>query len=190
MVRGGSSPLGRTGKAPRGGAFCWSETVCASVRRSRTRHRRRPGGRTTARAPGPPPGSPSGRGPTSDRGRSSTIRNGQQSSPRRPPQLQALLASAPPGRVLADRAIAIEVELAPKSKPRLDAILQLHLGWIVARKTDAAIYICGDQEGWRRVERVGLYRADKRFRIELLDTIKERTLAAYEQKRVDQAAAA
>jgi len=35
---------------------------------------------------------------------------------------------------MSDRAIAIEVELAPKSKPRLDAILQLHLGWIVARK--------------------------------------------------------
>jgi hypothetical protein len=44
-------------------------------------------------------------------------------------------------------AIAFEVELAPKSKPRLNAILQLHLGWIVARKTHAVIYICGDQEG-------------------------------------------
>jgi len=90
---------------------------------------------------------------------------------------------------MSDRAIAIEVELAPKSKPRLDAILQLHLGWIVARKTDAVIYICGDKEGCRRIERagerIGLNQADRRFRIELLDTIKEQTLASYEQKRVD-----
>jgi hypothetical protein len=97
---------------------------------------------------------------------------------------------------LSDRAIAIEVEveLAPKSKPRLDAILQLHQGWIVSRRTDAVIYICSDQEGRRRVERagerIGLHRADRRFRIALLDTIKEQTLARYEQKRVDQAAAA
>ena len=77
---------------------------------------------------------------------------------------------------LSDRAITIEVELAPKPKPRLDAILLRHLGWIVARKTYAVIYICGDQDGWRRIEKTGerirLYRADRRFRIELLDTIK------------------
>ena len=95
---------------------------------------------------------------------------------------------------LSDTAIAIEVELAPKSKRRLDAILQLHQGWIVSRRTDAVIYICGDQEGRRRLERagerIGLYRADRHFRIELLDTIKEQTLASYEQKRADQAAAA
>ena len=86
------------------------------------------------------------------------------------------------------------MELAPKSKPRLDAILQLHQGWIISRRTDAVIYICGDHEGRRRIERaserIGLYRGDRRFRIELLDTIKAQTLASYEQKRVDQAAAA
>jgi len=95
---------------------------------------------------------------------------------------------------LSDTAIAIEVELAPKSKRRLDAILQLHLSWIVGRKTGAVIYICGDQEGCQRVERagerIGLYRVARRVRIELLDTIKEQTLASYEQKRVDQSAAA
>ena len=56
------------------------------------------------------------------------------------------------------------------------------------------IYICGNQEGSRRIEkageRIGLYRADRRFRIELLDTIKAQTLASYEQKRADQTAAA
>lgn len=56
---------------------------------------------------------------------------------------------------LTDKAIVIEVELTPKSKGRLNAILQLHLGWIVARKTHGVIYICGDGEGFRRIERAG-----------------------------------
>jgi hypothetical protein len=93
-----------------------------------------------------------------------------------------------------DRAIAIEVELAPKSKPRLNAILQLHLGWIVAQKTHAVIYICSDQEGIRRMEkageRVGLFRADGRFRIEPLDTIKVQAIEAFETTRTAAARAA
>src|ERR1700722_7542930 len=68
---------------------------------------------------------------------------------------------------LSGSAIAIEVDLAPKSKPRLNAILRLHVDWIVARKTHAVIYICGDQEGCRRIERagerIGLYSSDGRF---------------------------
>ncbi len=88
---------------------------------------------------------------------------------------------------LAESRIPIEVELAPKSKARLNAILQLHLGWIVARKTHAVIYICGDEEGCRRIERagerVGLYTTTGHFRIELLDTIKEQTVAAYFEQR-------
>jgi hypothetical protein len=53
---------------------------------------------------------------------------------------------------LSDQAIPIEVELANKSKSRLDAILNLHANWIIARKSAALIYICGDEEGYRRVE--------------------------------------
>jgi hypothetical protein len=56
---------------------------------------------------------------------------------------------------LSDQAIPIEVELANKSKTRLDAILKLHLRWIIARKSAALIYICGDEEGCRRIERGG-----------------------------------
>jgi hypothetical protein len=52
-------------------------------------------------------------------------------------------------------------------------ILNLHLAWIIARKTNGVIYICGDEEGCRRVERtvqrVGPYRTDRQFRIETLD---------------------
>ncbi|MGO9971918.1 MAG: hypothetical protein ACLP01_03625 [Solirubrobacteraceae bacterium] len=88
---------------------------------------------------------------------------------------------------LSDTAIAIEVELAPKSKPTLNAILQLHLGWIVAGKTHAVIYMCRDEEGCRRIERtgkrVGLYSATGHLRIELLDTIKPETVAAFETTR-------
>lgn len=91
-------------------------------------------------------------------------------------------------------AIAFEVELAPKSKARLNAILQLHLGWIVARKTDGVIYICGDPEGCRRVERagkrVGLYTSTGHLRIELLDTIRQQTVAAYQKQRRPQLAPA
>ena len=86
---------------------------------------------------------------------------------------------------MGDRRIAIEVELAPKSKPRLDAIL--NLAWIMARKTNGIVYICGDQEGARRIERagerVGLYLSDKYLRIELLGTIKTQTAAAYQTAR-------
>jgi hypothetical protein len=83
-----------------------------------------------------------------------------------------------------DGRIPIEVELAPKSKPRLDAILKLHLAWIAAHKTSGAVYICGDQKGSRRIERaaqrVGLYPSRKYLRIELLDTIKAQTITAFE----------
>ena len=48
---------------------------------------------------------------------------------------------------------AIEVELAGKSRPRLDAILKLHDDWIRGGKTGGVIYICGNEEGQRRVER-------------------------------------
>jgi hypothetical protein len=57
----------------------------------------------------------------------------------------------------------------------------------VARKTHGVIYICGDQEGCRRIEkagkRIGLYSTDECFRIEPLDTIQAETVAAFETAR-------
>ncbi len=95
---------------------------------------------------------------------------------------------------LSDQAIPIEVELANKSKTRLDAILKLHLRWIIARKSSALIYICGDEEGCRRIERagrrVGLYPTSRSLRIELLETIKAQTLTEFEQSRAGSQAAA
>jgi len=95
---------------------------------------------------------------------------------------------------LSGMAIAVEVELATKSKARLDAILKLHLGWLIARKTSGLLYVCGDEEGFRRIERagqrVGLYRSDPHLRVELLDTIKAQTRAEFERGRAVGTAAA
>ena len=96
--------------------------------------------------------------------------------------------------LLSGGAIPIEVELANKSKPRLDAILGLHLAWIVAHKTDAVIYICGDEEGYRRIERaadrVGVPTSNGVLRIELLETIKAQTRAGFEAGRAQRKVAA
>jgi hypothetical protein len=89
--------------------------------------------------------------------------------------------------LIGDNVVPVEVELANKSQPRLDAILNLHLAWIIARKTNAVVYICSDEEGYRRIERagdrVGLYQRSGYLRIELLDTIKAETLAEFERSR-------
>jgi hypothetical protein len=86
--------------------------------------------------------------------------------------------------IVGESRIAIEVELAVKSRSRLESILSLHLAWVASYKTDGVTYICGDEEACRRIERVGdrvgLYRSDKRLRIELLETIKAQARAAFE----------
>jgi hypothetical protein len=91
--------------------------------------------------------------------------------------------------------VAVEVELAGKSRPRLDAILGLHASWITSGKSGGVIYICGDEEGQRRVqrsaERVGSF--GRKLRLELLDTIKQQTIVAREavrRERADQSSAA
>ncbi len=85
-----------------------------------------------------------------------------------------------------DRRIAVEVELAPKSKQRLDAILRLHRDWFRGKKTNGIVYICANEEGRRRIQRAH-ERVDVtpgyRLRIELLGTIKEQTRAAFERAR-------
>ena len=90
---------------------------------------------------------------------------------------------------------AIEVELAGKSRPRLDAILKLHDDWVLGGNTGGVIYICGDEEGQRRVERSANRVAPfgRKLRLELLDTIKQETIAARQavrRERADQSCAA
>jgi hypothetical protein len=83
--------------------------------------------------------------------------------------------------------VAIEVELASKSKARLDTILQLHRSWIVSGQTGAVAYICRDEEGSRRIsqagDRAGLRASTGLIRLETLDTIKAQTVVAYEKSR-------
>jgi hypothetical protein len=82
--------------------------------------------------------------------------------------------------------IAIEVELAAKSKPRLDSILRMHRDWIAAGKTNGLVYICGNEEGRRRIERANgrvNVMPGYSLRIELLDTIKAQTRAEFERIR-------
>jgi hypothetical protein len=87
---------------------------------------------------------------------------------------------------------AIEVELAGKSRPRLDAILKLHDDWIRGGQIGGVIYICGNEEGQRRVERSAERVAPfgHKLRLELLDTLKEQTVAAREASRSGRAAGA
>src|SRR5581483_9238979 len=72
--------------------------------------------------------------------------------------------------------VAIEVELARKSRARLEAILKLHSEWRADRTTSGVIYICADAAGCDRIRDAaagsGLH-ADGGggLRIELLDRI-------------------
>ena len=83
--------------------------------------------------------------------------------------------------------IGIAASQLTRILPDLATILKLHLGWIIAEKTNGVIYICGDEEGCRRIERagrrVGLYPTSKHLRIELLDTITAETVTAFESSR-------
>lgn len=90
------------------------------------------------------------------------------------------------------RATLIEVELTGKSRGRLDAILKMYNPWVCSPEIRALMYICSDHVEMRRIEqaarRVGMSRGD--LRLELLDTIKEQTIAAYQQQRGRQPAPA
>jgi hypothetical protein len=81
---------------------------------------------------------------------------------------------------------AVEVELARKSKARLNAILSLHNNWMLHGKLRALLYIVGDKDAARRI-RIGMQRnlflTEGRVRIELLDTIKQQAIEGFETKR-------
>ena len=85
---------------------------------------------------------------------------------------------------------AVEVELAQKSIERLRAIITMHASWRAADATGGVIYVCRDQDGYERVNRVaeqtGLIATEGRgLRIELLETIKSQTIETCERVRAD-----
>jgi hypothetical protein len=88
--------------------------------------------------------------------------------------------------------VALEVELAQKSVPRLKAIIFLHAKWRAAGATGGVIYICEDQDGCDRIRRIaegtGLLATNGAgLRIELLATIKAQAVEACERTRADRA---
>lgn len=80
------------------------------------------------------------------------------------------------------RWLPIEVELASKSTNRLLSILRLHASWIVARKTDAVMYVCESHATAARVRRLGgeagLSSETRTLRVETLGVIRREALAA------------
>jgi hypothetical protein len=84
--------------------------------------------------------------------------------------------------------IAFEVELAPKSKSRLDAILSLHQDWFLAGRSKRVGYVCGDQQSVRRIK-AAAHRAapmmleSKALQFALLHTIKEQATELFEAPR-------
>lgn len=84
--------------------------------------------------------------------------------------------------------VAVEVELAQKSADRLRAILTMHALWRLDRRTNAVMYVCGDQDRANRIKRAGeqtgLALAD-RLIVRLLETIRQQTIEASEQNRAE-----
>lgn len=79
--------------------------------------------------------------------------------------------------------VAVEVELARKSTPRLEAIVALHARWRAAGKTSGVIYVCGDQQGCDRVQEVAARRGlgagrGEGLRVEPLTEIREQAVEA------------
>ena len=79
------------------------------------------------------------------------------------------------------RPIAVEVELATKSIERLRAILYRHVVWRHAGKSNGVHYICGDEDGLKRIEKAAKTGRTFRYddvglRLVLLDTIKQQAI--------------
>jgi len=93
-----------------------------------------------------------------------------------------LVGSGPAGTV------AFEVELAPKSKPRLDAILSLHQDWLLAGQSKRVGYVCGDEQSARRIHAAAdraapLMLESKVLQVVQLHKIKEHATELFEASR-------
>jgi hypothetical protein len=79
------------------------------------------------------------------------------------------------------RPIAIEVELAPKSIERIKGILCRHAVWRHAGKSNGVHYVCGNEDGLKRIEKAAktgrsFSYDDLGLRLMLLDTIKQQAI--------------
>jgi hypothetical protein len=79
--------------------------------------------------------------------------------------------------------VAVEVELALKSTPRLEAIIGLHARWRASGHTNGVIYVCADEAGCARIRELGAERglSPERgggLRVETLGQIEQQARAA------------
>jgi len=79
--------------------------------------------------------------------------------------------------------VAVEVELARKSTPRLEAIVALHARWRAAGRTGGVIYVCGDKQGCDRVRDIAATRGlgtgrGEGLRVEALAVVREQAMEA------------
>lgn len=84
--------------------------------------------------------------------------------------------------------VAVEVELARKATPRLEAVLGLHAAWRAGGQTAGVIYVCGDVTTRERIVTVaadgGLTRGrGGGLRVELLEDIQRQAREACEEVR-------
>lgn len=84
--------------------------------------------------------------------------------------------------------VAIEVELARKTTPRLEAVLGLHAAWRAGGGTAGVIYVCGDEPTRERVAKLAAERglSDERgggLRVDLLGEVQRQAREACEQRR-------
>jgi hypothetical protein len=79
--------------------------------------------------------------------------------------------------------VAVEVELARKATPRLEAILGLHARWRAGGRTGGVIYVCADEAGCERIRELGAQRGlnverGGGLRVEPLERIREQAREA------------
>lgn len=84
--------------------------------------------------------------------------------------------------------VAVEVELARKATPRLEAVLDLHAAWRAAGLTGGVIYVCGDELVRGRIVKLASERGLCRephggLRAELLEDVKRQARDACDAVR-------
>jgi hypothetical protein len=86
--------------------------------------------------------------------------------------------------------VAVEVELARKATPRLEAVLDLHAAWRADGRSAGVIYVCADELMRDRVVKLAADRGLSRergggLRAELLDEVQRQAREACEQQRAE-----
>lgn len=84
--------------------------------------------------------------------------------------------------------VAVEVELARKTTPRLEAVLDVHAAWRIAGRTAGVIYVCGGQSVRERIVKLAAERGLSQergggLRAELLENVQRQAREARQAAR-------